>query len=378
MSAPVHEAAPPGLIFDAHTDVPIRLYEEPADLLEEVEGRHVDLPKLRRGGVGALVFALFVPPHLEPEEGLWLVERLHRLSLQQLQRGAWRAVRQVEEARQAAREGDVAVFFALENGRPLTVPGALERCREIGVRYVTLTHGASHEWCDSATGRPRHGGLSSPGVELVERLNAAGILADVSHVSEKAAHQAITASSLPVIASHSASAALCPHPGNLSNALARRIGESGGVLMVNSHPAMLDAAACRLNQERWQHIGPRLAELEASQQEDPKAYALGLERLFAEYPLPSVGLDAYAEHILHFVDVAGAGHVGIGSDFDGIPETLEGFENAGCFPALAASLQRRGLDSGTVRGILGENLLRVLNEVDRATAPLHSPTLSSA
>lgn len=356
-------------VLDAHTDVPIRLHEEPADLRRQVEGRHVDLPKLRRGGVGAVFFALFVPPHLGVDEGWRLVERLYRLSLDQLRHRGWRAVRSAEEAERARACGEVAVFFGLENGRCLLHPGALDRCAEIGVRYVTLTHGASHEWCDAATDRPRHGGLSSAGVELVRRMNDHRILVDVSHVSEQAALQAIEVSRLPVIASHSSAAALCPHPGNLSDTLIRAVAASGGVVMANSHPAMLDPRACLYSQERWRTIAPELARLEAVQQRDPQAYALGLEELFARHPLPAVGLESYVRHLLHLVEVAGGDHVGIGSDFDGIPETLSGFEDASCFPALARSLRASDLAASVVAGIMGKNFLRLLRTVDQISDP---------
>jgi membrane dipeptidase len=348
------------LVLDGHTDVPIRLHEEPADLRAEVPGRHVDLPKLRRGGVDALVFALYVPPTLEPVSGWHLVERLYQLSLDQLTAGSWRAVRTVKELRQTVAEGQIAVLFALENGRPLTVPGALDACARLGVRYVTLTHGASHEWCDAATDTPQHGGLSQAGFEIVQQLGERGILVDVTHVSAAAAWQALAVSPLPLIASHSSSRACCDHPGNLSDDLVRAIAQSGGVVMVNSHPAMLDPAACRVDQARWPQMSAAVAELEPLAIADPTAYALGLERVFAAHPLPQVGLGRYVEHIVHWVQVAGEEHVGLGTDLDGIPETLHDFPDASGFPALTQALLTAGLDRRAIRLILGENFLRVL------------------
>ena len=356
------------LIVDAHTDVPIRLHEEPADLLWSVEGRHVDLPKLRRGGVDALVFALYVPGSLSIEDGFRHIGRLHRLSLAQLERGSWQSVRGVEELRRVAARGRIAVLFGLENGRPLAAPGALTACAAIGVRYVTLTHGASHEWCDSATGEELHGGLSGLGVELVRRMNAAGMITDVSHVSAAAAAQTIEVSSLPVIASHSSARQLCDHPGNLSDELVREIARTGGVVMANCHPAMVDPEACRANAERWPKMAPALAALDDLQSYDPAAYAAALEEVFGAHPLPAVRLESYVRHIVHLVEIAGEEHVGIGTDFDGIPDTIEGFEDASCFPNLTAALLDAGLGRRAVRLILGENFLRVLAESERLAA----------
>src|SRR5690349_3552904 len=134
------------IVIDGHTDVPTRLFEAPADLSQRHTDRHADLPRLREGGVDALVYALFVPAFLSPEQGWEHAQTLYRISIDHLAPGL-EQVASAEEIRQAAARGAVGVIFGLENGRPLSVPGALEQCARMGVRYVTLTHWSSHEWC---------------------------------------------------------------------------------------------------------------------------------------------------------------------------------------------------------------------------------------
>src|SRR5947208_16135891 len=189
------------LVIDGHTDVPTRLWEEPADLSRRLTDRQVDLPRLRAGGVDALVFALYVPAPLDPEPGWEHAQELYRLSTGALIPGQLAQVASAKDLESAARRGEVAVLFGLENGRPLTVPGALEECARMGVRYVTLTHWASHEWCDASTDAPAHGGLSGEGVKIVREMVRRGILPDLSHVSDDAVRHVLEVSPVPVIAS---------------------------------------------------------------------------------------------------------------------------------------------------------------------------------
>src|SRR5580693_113071 len=190
------------LVLDGHTDVPTRLWERPGDLGTRLPDGHVDLPRLRAGGVDALFFALFVHAALPPDEGWRHAREVHELALRHLGPG-FAVASTAEEVRRAARRGEVAVLFGLENGRPLLVPGALAACAGMGVRYVTLTHFKTHEWCDSSTDTPAHGGLAPAGVELVREMNRRGILPDLSHVSDDAVRAVLEVSTVPPFASHS-------------------------------------------------------------------------------------------------------------------------------------------------------------------------------
>jgi membrane dipeptidase len=348
------------LILDGHTDVPTRLWETPADLSRPCRDRHVDLPRLRAGGVDALVFALYVPANLSPEEGGEHARELYRLASRALIPGELEQAESAEQVRRLAGRGTVAVLLGLENGRCLSVPGMIEQCYRWGVRYVTLTHVASHEWCDASTDEPRHGGLAAEGVALIREMNRRAILPDVSHVSDSAVEQVLAVSKVPVIASHSSARALCDHHRNLPDRLIREIAARGGVVMANTFPAFVDPAACRANEERVAALGPELAELAESYVRNPLRIAPEIAELLRSHPLPAVPLSRFVDHILHLVEQAGEEHVGIGTDFDGIPETLEGFADPGDFPDLTAAFLERGLDKSGIRLILGENFLRVL------------------
>lgn len=354
------------LVVDGHTDLPSRLLDRPADLSERLADGHLDLPRLRAGGVAALVAALYVPADLSPQAGWERALGLHGRMAGQWQPGVLEKVISADDVRRAAARGAVGALLALENGRPLQLPGTLARCAALGVRYVTLTHNATHEWCDAATDEPRHGGLSDVGVRIVREMRRRGILVDVSHVSDDAVSNALDAVRVPVIASHSSARALCDHPRNLSDSLAADVARAGGVVMANAVPFLLDPAAARVQRRCADELERRRGELPATGDE---GHAEALERLIEKigerHPMPAVPLARYVDHLMHLVEVAGEEHVGIGSDFDGMRETPVGFEDASRFPALAQALLDRGLAPPTVRLVLGENFLRVLEDAER-------------
>jgi membrane dipeptidase len=352
------------LVLDGHTDVPTRLWERPCDLTERLPDGHVDLPRLRQGGVDALVFALFVHASLAPDAGWDHAREIYRLSRLHLGPG-FAVATTAEEVRRAVRRGEVAVLFGLENGRPLLVPGALAACAEMGVRYVTLTHFKSHEWCDSSTDAAAHGGLSPGGVELVREMNRRAILPDLSHVSDDAVRQVLEVSAVPPLASHSSCRALCDHPRNLPDDLIREIARRGGLVMANTYPAFVSSAAAAAFHARIETAGAELAALEAEWLADPQNHWRKVAVLLAAHPLPPASLSQFVDHVIHLVELAGEEHAGIGTDFDGIPETLADFTDVAGFPNLTAALLARGVDRAGIRLILGENFLRLLDRAER-------------
>jgi membrane dipeptidase len=355
------------LVLDGHTDVPTRLWESPVSLTERHSDRHVDLPRLREGGVDALVFAFYIPASLTPEKGWEHARELHRISVEHVEAvpGMEIAV-SAEDVRRAWHRGVVAVLFGLENGRPLTLPGTLDACVKMGIRYVTLTHMGSHEWCDASTDEPRHGGLSSAGEGIVWEMVRRGIVPDVSHVSDAAVLHVLEVSRIPVVASHSSARALCDHPRNLPDNLVREIARKGGLVMANSYPAFVCAQASQADRKRGQEVREELLAMEEAYMADPRTWSQVHARMFAERPLPEVPLSLYVDHLIHLIGLAGEEHVGIGTDFDGIPDVLAGLEDVSRFPNLTAALLERGVDKAGVKLILGENFLRVLEKAEEA------------
>lgn len=355
------------LVLDGHTDAPTRLWEAPVDLSLPQKDRQIDLPRLRQGGVDGVVFALFIPPRLSPERGWEHALALHAATERALAplAGKMEIVTTAEDVRRAAWRGVVSVLIGLENGRPLTVPGALDTCVKLGVRYVTLTHNGTHEWCDSAADATTHGGLSPEGERIVRELNKRAILPDVSHVSDDAVRHVLEVSKAPVIASHSSARALCEHSRNLPDDLIREIARRDGVVMGTSYVPFVDPAAARADRERGPLVRPLLLESEEAYMADPGRHWEERARLLLDRPLPEVPLDRFVDHLIHLIDVGGEEHVGIGSDFDGILDTLKGFEDPSRFPDLTAALLDRGVDKAGVRLILGENFLRVLQRAEQ-------------
>jgi membrane dipeptidase len=367
------------LVVDGHTDVPTRLLESPAPLGERRTDRHVDLPRLREGGVGGLVFALYIPKELSPEQGWEHALKLHRISVEHIRAVApsspdLEVAVSAEDVRRAWSRGVVSVIFGLENGRPLAdfrgpgplgqpeVSGKLDELVKMGVRYITLTHMASHEWCDASTGERLHGGLSAQGERIVWEMVRRGIVPDVSHVSDEAVLHTLDVAKIPIVASHSSARALCDHPRNLPDPLIREIARKGGVVMANSFPAFVSEAASRAERERSQRIDSELSE-SGEEPHGPEWERLR-DRLYAESPLPKVPLSVFVDHILHLLEVAGEEHVGVGSDFDGIPDVIEGFEDVSKFPDLTAALRERGVEKGALGLVLGANFLRVLEKAE--------------
>jgi membrane dipeptidase len=352
------------LVLDGHTDVPMRLWISPADLSERRTDRHIDLPRLRQGGVDALVWALFIPAALDAERGALHITELYDRAVEHLVPGLELAAG-VEDIRAAAGRKAVAVILGLENGRPLAVPGTLERCAKLGVRYVTLTHWATHEWCDASTDEAQHGGLSELGVRLVREMNRLGVVPDVSHVSDDAVRHVLEVSAVPIVASHSSARALCDHPRNLSNELIRDIARKEGVVMANTYPPFVGSKAAAVEKERMKELGPAMKEVEGLYLSAPAEYDRQWTEALRERPLPPVPFSRFVDHVVHLIEQAGEEHVGIGTDFDGISQTLEGFEDVSRFPDLTAALLERGVDRAGVRLILGENFLRVLARAER-------------
>lgn len=363
-TAPVsaHDILHDALVLDGHTDVPTRLLRHPADLRERQDDGHVDLPRLREGGVSSLFWALFVPAGLAPAAGWEHVEALNAAVEGQLVPGEIEKAVSAEDVRRAVAGGAVAVLLGLENGRPLVSTRALSRCAEMGVRYVTLTHNATHEWCDSATDEERHGGLSDDGVKIVREMKRRGILVDVSHVSEDALLQAMDAVRCPVIASHSSARALCDHPRNLPDSLVLEIARKGGVIGANAAPFFLDDEAAKNAISRGAEYSRIAAGLGG---DDLESHALAYDEIVRRHPGPPVPLSRYVDHIVHLLEVAGEEHVGIGTDFDGIREVPVGFEDVSKMPALVEEMIARGLSERVIRMVLGENFLRVLEEAER-------------
>ncbi|WP_420142224.1 dipeptidase, partial [Sphingomonas sp.] len=280
-------------------------------------------------------------------------------------------VRTAAEVRRAHQAGRIGCLIGVEGGGQ--IDGNLSVLRSyaaLGVGYLTLTHSRTIEWADSATDNPKHDGLTDFGRQVVSELNRLGVLVDLSHVSEGTMRDAIEASKAPVIFSHSNARALNDHPRNVSDDVLRLLRANGGVVMVNYAPPYVSDAYRRWSAdaaaEKTRLNAPPYNGLAIGQPERAAALYAQWEK---DHPASRVTLSQVADHIDHVARVAGVDHVGIGSDFDGVGDTLpDGLGDVSTYPALLAELMRRGWTDRDIAKLAGGNVLRVMEAAERVKA----------
>ena len=326
----------------------------------------VDLPRLRAGGVSAGIFTVGGPDEANAEAGLRESVVLMR-ALAARHPDALEVVTDSAGLTRAVTAGRIAALLGLEGGDQLG--GSLDRLRaafQQGVRAVTLTWERTNALGDSNADTARFDGLSPFGEEVVREMNRLGMLVDLSHAADSTAFDVLELSKAPVILSHSSARALCPAPRNASDELLRRVARNGGVVMVTFVPYFTTPAYWawyERGEEHWKA-------LQARHGADKDAVARDMARWDEENPAPTVTVQDVADHVDHVRRVAGADHVGLGSDFDGMDAfRIKGLEDAATFPALLAELVRRGWTGPELRKLAGENFLRVLRAVEGAREP---------
>jgi membrane dipeptidase len=235
-----------------------------------------------------------------------------------------------------------------------------------GARYMTITHFENNDWADSATADPVHNGLTPFGKQVIAEMNRLGMLVDLSHVAPKTMHDVLDVTAAPVIFSHSCARALTDHPRNVPDDVLRRVKENDGVVMVGWVPTFLSEKA-RARDAAHEAEDARLKALYKGQPEKSKA---ALAEWDAANPAPKATVKDLADHIDHIVQVAGAAHVGVGADLDGITTTPEGLESVAAYPRVFAELIRRGYTDEQLEGIAGLNVLRVMRKAEAVAARL--------
>jgi membrane dipeptidase len=350
----------------------MRAVDDGVDLTVRSAEGHVDLPKLRDGGVDAQMFALWADPDEWKGKFPARIDAMIDAYDAMIAKSAGGFVRgaTAADAERAAREGKVAAFLGLEGGYAFGGdPAALQGLYDRGVRYVTLTWWNNTSFADGSGDKPKWHGLNDRGRRLVREMNRLGMIVDVSHASEETFYDVLETTTAPVIASHSDTRALADHHRNLSDDQLRALAKNGGVIGVNFVAGFLDAAWGKRADELREALKPQYAILDKACGKSPGCARKAHWRLFDQEAkkLPFVPLDKLVDHIEHAVRVAGLDHVGIGSDFDGFAVGPTGISSAADLPRLTEALLARGFSDDDVAKILGGNFLRVLEEVlDRA------------
>jgi membrane dipeptidase len=356
-------------LVDGHNDTPWVIREYPAShgdpALYDLRGKgphETDLARLKEGGLSAQFWSVWIPSldqgsaHLQLEQ----IDIAKRMIARYPE--ALVFATKASDIEAAHREGKIASFLGAENGR--AIENSLSLLREfydLGVRYMTLTHGRNTDWADSATDTPKHGGLTPFGREVVREMNRLGMLVDLSHVSPDVMAQALDVSEAPVIFSHSSARALVNHPRNVPDEILARMAKNGGVVMVTFVPSFVSAETAE-----WGR--PMEAALQGAKTVEDM-HRLTQETIAAHGPAPIATLSQVADHIDHVAKVAGHDHVGIGCDYDG-DGGPKGLEDVSRYPYLFAELIRRGWSDADLKKLAGGNLIRTMTEAEAVSARL--------
>ena len=352
------------LLIDTHIDVPYRLEENWADVTRATASGDFDYVRARRGGLDVPFMSIYTPA--ESEAAGTSYELANRL-IDRVEALAGRApdkmviVKTPAEARAAQGRGLMALAMGMENGSP--VDGKLENLaffRERGVSYITLAHSLSNHISDSSyDGNRRWNGLSPFGREVVAEMNRLGIMVDVSHITDAAFEQVLEISEVPVIASHSSARAFTPgFERNMSDAMIVALAEKGGVIMINFGSSFLTAEANAWFEAMGEAREDWLAR-NGFDEHGPEAEAFSTGYR-ADHPFPYATLDDVVAHFTHVIGLVGVDHVGIGSDFDGVGNSLPvGMKSVSDYPNLVGRLLEAGYGEEDIAKILGGNLMRV-------------------
>ena len=368
-------------LIDGHNDLPWQYHRRvnnhlsqldlASDLTQIERPTDTDLPRLRRGRVGGLFWSVYIP--IEGYGGkpsavqavmdqIDLVKRLinHHEDDLELALDA-SSIRRIHKA------GKIASLIGMEGGHSINNSlASLRQLYELGARYMTLTHSKGLLWADSATDTPRHGGLTGFGELVVLEMNRLGMMVDLSHVSVETMRDALRVSRAPVIFSHSSAYAVTQHARNVPDDILALVGKKRGVVMVNyltsyvSEPMRL----YRVVLERHQAM--------LNRDHEPDAAGELMAQWSALHPAPEVTLFDVADHIDHIKAVAGIEAIGLGADFDGMPPGPVGLEDVSTYPALLKELLIRGYSDQDIAKIAGENLLRVMTDVEAVAARLRT------
>ena len=368
------------IIVDGHNDIPTIMVDENYDLGTPSAGKyHTDLQRLKQSGMTGEFFSIYVDrQYATPDwvaknyvtEGgsaaraLDLIDVTYR-QIEKYPKDLMLAT-STADIRRAKKEGKVGVLMGIEGGH--AIENSLSALREfyrLGVRYMTLTHNNTNEWADACCDTAKHNGLTDFGKDVVREMNRLGMFADISHVSDKAMSDVLDVSKAPVMASHSSARVFSNHRRNIPDDLLKRIGQNGGVVMVNFYTVFLDERVRTASVERDARLKTRRDALAVQFKDDPKRLEEELKKLEDANPLPITTINVLVDHIEHIAKVAGIDHVGLGSDFDGgvtLPEGIRGVED---MPNITYELLRRGYSEQDVLKILGGNFMRAFAEVER-------------
>jgi membrane dipeptidase len=363
------------LLIDGHNDLPWQFRKHndlsfrKIDLRKHQKDLHTDIPRLRKGGVGAQFWAAFVYASTARKgtavrETLEQIDVIHRLIA--AYPDVFELALTADDIVRVRKKGKIASLIGVEGGHSIDNSlGVLRTYYALGTRYMTLTHTETLDWADSATDKPRNNGLSKFGEQVVLEMNRLGMLVDISHVSADTMRHVLRVTKAPIIASHSSAYALAQHPRNVPDDVLRSIKKNNGVVMVNFYSGFVLPEGARATKDMAQAY--RELKKKHPKKEELDAAFRAWQR---DHPFPSGSVHHVVDHIEHIIKVAGIDHVGLGSDFDGITRAPKQLDDVSCYPNITQELLNRGYSKGDILKVLGGNALRVLRDAEKVARDL--------
>jgi membrane dipeptidase len=348
------------LLIDTHNDITSRTVDG-YDIGKAKNDGHTNVTSLKKGGVGAQFFAVYVSPSYvngnhSANRTLAMIDTVRHGIVERYPNDFALAVT-ADDIERIHKQGKIAALMGIEGGHAIEDSlGLLRDYFDLGIRYMTLTHTNTNSWADSSgdverAGVEHHNGLTPFGKQVVREMNRLGMMIDISHVADKTFWDALETSRAPIIASHSSCRALCNVPRNMTDDMIAGLAKKGGVMQINFN--------CGFLSEKSAEAGKRV-------QDSTLPGAAGEDATIAEYKkmVPPATLDDVVAHIDHAVKIGGIDSVGIGSDFDGVFCTPKGLEDVSQFPNLTRALLEKGYSEENIRKIYGGNTLRVMRAVE--------------
>jgi membrane dipeptidase len=357
------------IVIDTHNDFLSAGIEKNKSFDMQLKGvTHSDLDRMKKGGIDIQIFSIFCDETYGKGRAYAFANREIDSLYAVVKRNPKKMmlVKTPAELSTAVQSGKLGAMIGVEGGHMIENSlDYLEAFYNRGARYMTLTWNNSTSWASSATderakkslGRPY--GLTAFGKEVVKKMNALGMIVDVSHVGEKTFFDALATTSKPVIASHSCTYSICPVPRNLTDKQIKAIGKNGGVIHINFYSAFVDSNYKRKNDA---FLKKHEAERKRILKQNPSKFYADLylhEKYKKEIDMVRPSLSLLIDHLDHIVKLIGVDHVGLGSDFDGIDSAPRGLDDVTNMPLITAELVKRGYSEKDINKILGENFIRV-------------------
>lgn len=366
------EIAQQHLIIDTHIDVPYRLFRDWEDVTQATQRGDFDYVRAKQGGLNVPFMSIYIPANLEQTPGA-SYQLAHQL-IDSMEALAWRApdkfamAYSVDDVLKHQEQGLISLALGMENGSPIEGDLAnLQTFYDRGIRYITLAHSESNHIADSSYDiRRQWNGLSPFGKELVKEMNRLGVMIDISHVSDDAFWQAVETSAVPVIASHSSLRAFTPgFERNMSDEMIKKLAETGGVIMINFGSSFVTQQANRYGDI----IRKQIAAINEQYGKGSEEAEQRIAAVRAKNPFPFASLEQVLDHIDYVKNLVGIDYIGIGSDYDGVGDSLPvGLKDVASYPNLVQGLLDRGYSEADIKKILNENLIRVWREVEAYAA----------